>query len=352
MKFSRTLLRGLRGGLLATGAFIGAAHATDDVTYSYDLAGNRSAVVYGATNSAPSAVNDSVSVAAGVAKTIDPRLNDSDADSDPLTVSITGTMAPSHGSFGLNAGQTITYTPAGGYPSGASGSDSFTYKIDDGHSHTATATVNVTVVNTAPVAADDYVTTNYNTTKDFDPRTNDHDDNADTLTVSGVGSPTAPAHGTASIVSGQVRYIPTSGYSGGDAFNYTIGDGHTNSATATVHMTVNPQNQAPVAVDDARTYAHTNSPGNTVIPTVTFDPRAGAGPDSDPDGDTLSVVAVGPASSGHATTSYTSTSVTYLYNNAVSALHTTDSFTYTISDGHSHTATATVTITIEVETGS
>jgi hypothetical protein len=79
-----------------------------------------------------------------VAKTFDPRINDSDADGDPLTV--TAVSTPSHGTATIGTGGTsVTYTATAGY----SESDSFTYTISDGHV-TATATVAVTV--TAPAA--------------------------------------------------------------------------------------------------------------------------------------------------------------------------------------------------------
>ncbi len=66
--------------------------------------------------------------------------NDTDADSDPLTVTAVG--GASHGAVALDA-QTgmITFTPTSGY----SGAASFTYDISDGQGGTASATVNMTV---------------------------------------------------------------------------------------------------------------------------------------------------------------------------------------------------------------
>lgn len=90
-------------------------------------------------NAAPVAVNDNVTTIPGTSQTFDPRINDTDGNSDPLTVVRVG--AATKGTVTLNpTGQSVTYTSAAGY----TGSDSFTYTISDG-SASATATVNVTV---------------------------------------------------------------------------------------------------------------------------------------------------------------------------------------------------------------
>src|SRR5882672_8302511 len=113
--------------------------------YNYDAAGNRTSVSYGGQNAAPAAVNDSVSTNAKAALTFDPRLNDTDPDNDPLTVTQTGTpTAPGHGTVAINSGQTITYTPNATFPVGAAtGTDNFSYSISDGQGHSATASVTV-----------------------------------------------------------------------------------------------------------------------------------------------------------------------------------------------------------------
>ena len=93
-------------------------------------------------------------------------------------------------------------------------------------------------------------------------------------------------------------------------------------------------NQAPVAVDDA--VAYRNSGGiDYVVPALAND--------SDPDGDPLTYTAVTAATKGNA---YLRDGKLfykpYLGNDG------TDSFTYTVTDGHGNTATATVTATLWV----
>jgi hypothetical protein len=91
-------------------------------------------------NMAPSAVNDTLGVSLNTAASIDPRVNDTDADGDALI--ITTKTNGVHGTVVITGGGTgITYTPASGY----TGTDSFTYTIADGNGGTATGTVSVTV---------------------------------------------------------------------------------------------------------------------------------------------------------------------------------------------------------------
>ena len=92
------------------------------------------------TNSGPTAVNDSITAASGLALSFDPRTNDTDPNGDGLLVAAVG--APSHGTATRNAsGSSVTYTATLGY----TGSDSFTYTLSDGQGLTSTATVSVTV---------------------------------------------------------------------------------------------------------------------------------------------------------------------------------------------------------------
>src|SRR4030095_3460134 len=60
-----------------------------------------------------------------------------------------------------------------------------------------------------------------------------------------------PAHGTISLDSnGSFHYTPTANFHGTDSFTYHISDGVTDSADATVTITVSPVNDDPEAIDD------------------------------------------------------------------------------------------------------
>ncbi|MGM0558811.1 MAG: Ig-like domain-containing protein [Myxococcota bacterium] len=92
-----------------------------------------------------------------------------------------------------------------------------------------------------PVAEDDEATVDEDAEVTIDVLANDSDGNGDTLTLESV---TQPANGTASVVSGQVEYVPEADFNGTDSFDYTVSDG-SNTATATVTVTVEPINDAP-----------------------------------------------------------------------------------------------------------
>src|SRR5262249_49838901 len=65
--------------------------------------------------------------------------NDTDPDNDPITaVKVTD---PSHGTVTVNSNGSFTYTPTTGWY----GTDSFTYKANDGQADSNVATVTITV---------------------------------------------------------------------------------------------------------------------------------------------------------------------------------------------------------------
>ena len=109
-----------------------------------------------ARNDAPIANGDSLTVARNAAATaVNVLVNDTDVDGDTLT--ITAASTPSKGVVAITGGGSgLTYRPT----TNATGGDSFTYDISDGHGGTASATVTVTInaSNTAPVAVPDSIT--------------------------------------------------------------------------------------------------------------------------------------------------------------------------------------------------
>ena len=166
--------------------------------------------------------------------------NDNDPDGDPITaIKVTG---PSHGTVTLNADGSFTYTPATGF----TGTDSFTYKANDGSGDSPVAPVTITVsaANHAPVASGQAVSTNENTAKEITMAATDAD--GDLLSYFIVSN---PAHGTLGPVSPAdvVTYTPATGYVGSDSFTFKANDGTADSDVATVTITVNAVNHPPVA---------------------------------------------------------------------------------------------------------
>ncbi len=131
---------------------------------------------------------------------------------------------------------------------------------------------------------------------------------------------------------------------------YAVGDGVNAAVSTTATLEVAGRNDAPIAAPDVAT--------TTEAATVSGNVLTGAGADSDPDGDVLTVTAVnggglsGPIilASGARVTMSASGDFVYDPNGAFDALLTgqsaTDSFTYVVSDGVAE-ATAVATVTIE-----
>ena len=303
---------------------------TDSFTYTIDDGQGASdtatvTVSIASVNDLPVAADDAATTDEDVSITFAPLSNDSDADGDPLT--ITGTSVPANGSVSINANGTLTYTPDENY----NGSDSFTYTVNDGQGGTNTATVTVTInaVNDAPVAADDSESVDEDVSVDIAVLDNDSDVDGDTLTISDPGD---PSNGTVVInVAGGLTYTPDANFNGSDSFTYTISDGNGGTDTATVSITVNPVNDAPVAADDT---ASTNEDVS-----VTFDPRAN---DTDIDGDPLTITGTSVPANGAVTINGDGT-LTYTPDADFAG---SDSFTYTIGDGQGGTDTATVSVTV------
>src|SRR6185369_15286115 len=204
-----------------------------------------------AVNDAPVAANDSYITNEDTTLIIAaPGLlgNDTDVDHDSLSAHLVS--GPAHGSLTLNADGSFSYTPNADY----NGSDSFTYKANDGVADSNVATVNLTInaVNDAPVAANDSYITNEDTTLIIAAPGllgNDTDVDHDSLSAHLVSG---PAHGSLTLnADGSFSYTPNADYNGSDSFTYKANDGSADSNVATVNLTVNAVNDAPVAANDS-----------------------------------------------------------------------------------------------------
>ena len=121
----------------------------------------------------------------------------------------------------------------------------------DGEQIGATQTVTITdetprkQPNRPPAAVDDRAETAEDTPVLIDVVANDTDPDGDPLRVVAV---MAPAHGTATVVAGGLRYVPAPDYNGPDRFTYRVADSDGETAAAAVTVAVVPVNDAPVAV--------------------------------------------------------------------------------------------------------
>ena len=102
-------------------------------------------------NTPPEAAADTYTVAEDVPSILDVLANDSDADGDSLSAVIVD--GPAHGTLDFNNDGSLTYTPDGNY----FGSDSFTYKANDGTADSVVTSVGIEVLaeNDAPTLKDE-----------------------------------------------------------------------------------------------------------------------------------------------------------------------------------------------------
>ena len=249
-----------------------------------------------------------------------------DIDGDVLTYIIVSN--PSNGSLGSVNGADVTYTPTANW----NGTDTFTFKSNDGtvDSNIATVTVTVATVNDAPVAND--VTASMDENKiagRYQPVTitlDATDVEGDALTYFKQSDPTNGTLG--SITNNQVVYTPTQDFNGEDTFIYKATDGSADSNGATVTITINSVNDAPVTTNQS---AATNE-DTAVDITLTS---------TDVDGDTIIYSIVSDVSNG--TTSLSGATVTYT---PTANWNGSDTFTFKANDGTVDSNTATLTITV------
>ena len=269
---------------------------------------------------APVAQADSANTTEDTQVTVNVLANDSDVDGDTLSI----TAANSGNGAVSFAGSNITFTPAQNF----NGPALVSYTITDGNgnSDSANLTVDVQADNDAPVAANDSANTNEDTNVIVDVLANDSDVDGDTLSVTAVSA----SAGAASVnANGDVLYTPPADFNGPVTLNYTVSDGNGGTDSASVSVTVNAVNDAPVANPDSGT-ANEDT-------TVTIDVLTN---DTDVDGDTLSIT---DATSPNGSVTFSGNNITYTptadFNGATTV-------TYTISDGAGGTASGTVTINV------
>jgi len=271
-------------------------------------------------NDAPAATGQSVTTAEDTARPV--TLTGSDVDGDSLAFSVVA--GPTHGALS-GVTPSLTYTPATNY----NGSDSFTFKVNDGtaDSNVATVTVTVTAVNDVPVAQN-------GTASVFSGGSV-----TGTLVAGDVDSPSLSyalvANGTkgSAIVNastGGYTYTSNAGATGTDAFTFKANDGSLDSNVATITVTI-AANRPPVANSQSLTTLEDKSANGTLGAT-------------DADGNRLTFSIVANGSKGTATISNSSTG-RFAYIPSANA-NGTDTFTFKANDGMTDSNVATVTVSI------
>ncbi|MCU7835732.1 MAG: tandem-95 repeat protein [gamma proteobacterium symbiont of Taylorina sp.] len=182
-------------------------------------------------------------------------LKASDLEHDSLTFRFT--TQPSKGTISVDdtTGE-YTYTPN----ANATGTDSFTYIVNDGTSDSNTATINITItaVNDAPSSTPDHATIGEDGTLNGNSVvTNDFDIEGDHLSAKlntnvSNGSLTLNADGT-------FIYQPNANFNGTDSFTYFPFDGHINGSSTQVDITITAVNDQPIGMTDSYSIAEDGS---------------------------------------------------------------------------------------------
>ncbi len=262
------------------------AGATDTADLTFTVVG---------ANDAPDARDDSFTVVGSAPLTGNVLADngagaDTDVDGDPLTVRLEADVL--NGQVTLNATGEFTYTATAGF----TGTDTFTYSLDDGQGGSDTAQVRiivdpVIVENVPPIArADSFVLledtalsgnvlVDNGAGPDTDP---DADDAA--LTVS---AEDLPDNGSLSLsADGSFTYTPNENFFGSDSFTYVLRDEDGGTDTTIVDLTVTSVNDAPVGIFDVFNIDESFLlVGNLLADN-------GGGPDFDVDGDFIELVFV------------------------------------------------------------
>jgi hypothetical protein len=280
-------------------------------------------------NNPPVADDETLTTSEDESGSVNVLVGDTDLDDDPLNVT-TPSPAAEHGTVSCTAQGVCTYTPAADY----SGADSFEYTVSDGRGGTDAGTVTVTVTpgNDPPSAAADTLTAPEDGDAEADVLANDVDVDGDALSVTGS---TDGAHGDVSCTpAGTCTYTPAADYAGPDTFTYTVADGNGGTDTASVSVTVTPENDAPVAGDDALTTEMDTQGSVDVLAN-----------DVDVDGDALALETDSWSDPEHGSVSCEPASGVCTYTPDPGYLGP-DSFTYTVTDGQ-ETDEGLVTVTVE-----
>ncbi len=281
-------------------------------------------------NDPPVAADDATSTLEDTSVLVNVVGNDHDIDGP--TIAVSAVADPPHGSASVTSATEVTYTPDINF----NGVDTFTYTLSDGSlTSTATVTVTVTAQNDGPIAANDSATTTEDTPVDVFVLANDTDVDGNTLSIASVGP--VPAHGTAAVDGDHITYTPAPDFCGVDSFGYTVTDGSLTAAATVVPVGVRCVNDPPAAHDDAF-LATEDTPASIEV----------LANDTDPDGDSLSLVSV--TDPPHGTASVASTGVAnyapdpnFCSSGSPAAV---DTFGYTVSDNHGGSSTGTVTVMV------
>ncbi|MBN2182774.1 MAG: tandem-95 repeat protein [Sedimentisphaerales bacterium] len=273
-----------------------------------------------AVNDAPAAMPQSV--ATKVDKSVPITLAGTDSDNSELKFSVY--TEPKHGKLSpaqnfITNGR-LVYAPTSGF----TGTDSFTFRLNDGSvdSEPATVTIDITP-NNSPVAIPLSVNASEDTPVVINLKASDPD--GDTLNYTVIKE---PSHGILSGTAPNLTYTPNANFNGPDSFTFKADDDATDSFEATVSIAVTSVNDAPTAKDNKVT-AQEDTP--TPVSLI----------GSDPDGDSITYNVLKNPSHG----SLSGTGADLIYTPETN-YNGPDSFIFKANDGINDSSAATFSIEV------
>jgi VCBS repeat-containing protein len=271
-------------------------------------------------NDSPTSSGTELTINEGASSIFTPTYVDTDSNLSSMVFTITGDVT--NGSLVNNGDGTFSYTHDGGETT----SDSFIYTVSDGEFTLSdlAGTISVTGVNDAPVVSALEYTIDEAGSQVLAFASTDAESDSVTYSVS-----TNPTNGTVISADGVFTYTHNGSESTTDSFEYIANDGTSNSQPVAVSITLNPVNDAPVV--GAGTIS-LNEGSNTTL-TLTA---------SDAEGDTMTFAIATAPSNGTATVDENGV-VTYTHDGSET---TSDTFTFTSSDGTLTSSAGTVTVTV------
>jgi len=271
------------------------------------------------TNDPPIASNDNIALLEDMPASV--ILRGADPDGSAITYAVL--TSPEHGTLS-GTEPNLVYTPNENF----SGSDRFTFKVNDGDADSLPATISfaITPIDDPPTASGDNVTVQEDMPSSIIIKGIDPD--GDKLTYEIVKKPT---HGKLDGTPPNLTYTPDLNFSWLDSFTFRVSDGKAESVPATILISVAPANDPPKAVADvARTAEDTPA---------TIDVLAN---DIEVDNELLKIIAVTQGKNGAVVINPNGT-VTYTPNADFSG---DDTFTYTLGDSEDKTDSATVKVAV------
>jgi len=286
-------------------------------------------------NDPPVAASDSYNTSQDLSLTVSaPGVLGNDSDPEGSTLTVTLVAGTANGTLSLYPTGAFAYIPNSGF----TGTDQFTYTNSDGNLNSlpAVVTINISQVNTPPVAVSD----TYSLDEDIalnisSPGVLGNDTVAENQSLSAI-LVQGPSHGTLTLNSnGAFLFTPYANYAGSDQFTYQVSDGQATSGTVIVSLIIQPVNDSPNASNDSY-----STPANTVLSIAAPGVLSN---DTDIDSIALTTSLVVAAAHGDITLDPDGS---FEYNPDTD-YSGGDSFSYVVNDGSINSESAIVTITIE-----